>query len=447
MDARAAHSLVPARPSTARGRAAHLGLILASPRRLVSRSPLHVCLVTGEYPPAVGGIADYTALLAEHLRAEGTRVSILTSRARGSPHDPVGTDGRVGTNEPDIRTVGGWGLASIGRIASVVGEIQPDLVHLQYQTAAFRMSGAVCLLPYAMRATGRRTRFVTTFHDLRVPYLFPKAGVLRRAPARVLLGASDGCIFTDQADLLAAHPQRKAAWIPIGPGVVPPARSSRAAARDRFHIDAATFVIAYFGFMNASKGVETLLAAAERLIRRGLDFRLLFIGEDQGISDPTNAATTVRLRSLESRLNLEDRFIRTGWLPGAEISRALAAADVAALPYADGASLRRSTLLTCFAHGVPVVTTTPAPIAQAPSHCLIEPFDEPEQYRIDGKVAVLVPAGDDAALARELERLAEDTRRGKAFARSARQFAKRLSWPSIAQGTTAFYSAVLSASV
>jgi len=410
-------------------------------------SQIHVCLVTGEYPPAVGGIADYTALLAEHLREEEMRVSVVTGdyggddggrRARrGTSPRPTGT-----TEPPDVQTVNGWGFRSIREIVRRIGDIEPDVVHLQYQTAAFGMSAAVCLLPYAVRAASRRPRFITTFHDLRVPYLFPRAGSLRRAPARLLLGASDGSIFTDHSDLLAARPRRKAAWIPIGPGVVPRGRPNRAATRNRFQIDADEFVIAHFGFMNASKGVETLLAAAERLVRTGLRFRVLFVGEDQGISDPTNARTAARIRALESRLHLEDHIIRTGWLPATEISRALAASDVAALPYADGASLRRSTLLTCFGHGIPVVTTTPVPFAPVPREYAIEPFDEPEQYRIDESLAALVPVGDDAALADELHRLAHDPGRRKALARSARQFAQRLSWPSIARGTAGFYGAV-----
>ncbi len=389
-----------------------------------------MCFVTGEYPPAIGGIADYTALLAEHLRRTGIRVTILTS-ARG----PAGAGEAV--------TVRGWGPGSLGEIAGRVADIDPDIVHLQYQTAAFGMSPAVCLLPFATRAVPRRPRFVTTFHDLRVPYLFPRAGGLRRAPARVLLGAGDHSIFTSQADLLEARPRRGASWIPIGPGVIPRSRASRAASRDRFHIDGDAFTIAYFGLVNTSKGVETLFGAAERLRRTGIDFKLLLIGEDQGVSDPTNAATAARAHDLASQLGLEDGIIRTGWLPPSEISDALKAADVAALPYADGASLRRSTLITCFAHGVPVVTTTPAVQVEIPARFAVEPFDQVDQFRIDGRVAALVPPGDDAALGEEITSLFRDDGRRERLARAGRRFAKRLSWPDIATATARVYGRTL----
>lgn len=348
-------------------------------------------------------------------------------------------------SEPEIEVVPGWGFGSIGEIARRIGELQPDVVHLQYQTAAFGMSGAVCLLPYAVRTRRGRPRFITTFHDLRVPYLFPKAGVLRRLPARVLLGASDGCIFTNQGDLMSARPRGRAVWIPIGPGVVPAGRPNRAAARDRLHIDADAFVIAYFGFMNSSKGVETLLAAAQHLTRTRPDFRLLFLGADQGVSDPTNMATAADVRYLASQLGLESHIVETGWLPAPDLSRVLAAADVAALPYADGASLRRSSLVTCLAHGVPVVTTAPARRGHATSEHLIAPFDHPDDFRIDEDVAALIAPGDAAALADQLRHLADDAGRRKALARSGRQLARRLTWPSIGGATASFYRSIVGA--
>ena len=126
-------------------------------------------------------------LLAEHLRAAGTRVTVLTTE-RGAPEEEA------------VRTIAGWGFTALPRITAALRSIHPDIVHLQYQTAAFGMSPAVSLLPFVARAVRSEPRSVTTFHDLRGPYRFPGAGKLRRAPARVLLGASDGCIFTSPED-------------------------------------------------------------------------------------------------------------------------------------------------------------------------------------------------------------------------------------------------------
>jgi glycosyltransferase involved in cell wall biosynthesis len=52
--------------------------------------------------------------------------------------------------------------------------------------------------------------------------------------------------------------------------------------------------------------------------------------------------------------------VTTGWLAPPDLSAHLLAGDVALLPYADGASGRRGSLLACAEHGLPIVTTEPA---------------------------------------------------------------------------------------
>ncbi len=388
-----------------------------------------VCLITGEYPPAIGGIADYTASLARWLQAEGLAVAVCTTEA---PNRSEGNDGIA------VLRVPGWGIRSLGAIVAAVERVQPDVVHLQYQAAAYSMSPAIVSLPYAIRARSAAA-FVTTFHDLRPPYLFPKAGPLRRWFNHALIGASDAAIFTEPADLTRAHPRRPAFWIPIASSLTPAEPLDRDAARRRFGLALDDVVIASFGFVNSSKGLDTLLRASERLVRARVPLRLLFIGDETGSSDPRNEEAATATRALTESLGLEDHVIRTGLLSDGEVSLAMAAADLAALPYRDGASLRRSSLLTCLAHGLPVVTTEPGPRAAIHHGNLISPFDDPGAVRIGPDVVALVPRGDDAALARELYRLLDDPARRAHLAAAGKALADRLSWPSIARATRAVY--------
>ena len=59
---------------------------------------MRVMLVTGEYPPDEGGVADYTRCLAEALVAEGVEVVIATSGGVRTTaeveaiHGPIGLD-------------------------------------------------------------------------------------------------------------------------------------------------------------------------------------------------------------------------------------------------------------------------------------------------------------------------------------------------------------------
>lgn len=46
---------------------------------------MHVALLSGEYPPQVGGVGDYTDQLAQALATQGVRVSVIT----GAPAAPT----------------------------------------------------------------------------------------------------------------------------------------------------------------------------------------------------------------------------------------------------------------------------------------------------------------------------------------------------------------------
>ena len=52
-------------------------------------------------------------------------------------------------------------------------------MHIQYQSAAYGLHPAVNYLPWRLRALQHRPAIGATFHDLRFPYIFPKAGPLR----------------------------------------------------------------------------------------------------------------------------------------------------------------------------------------------------------------------------------------------------------------------------
>ena len=58
---------------------------------------MRVMLVTGEYPPDEGGVADYTRCLAEALVAEGVEVVVVTSggdRSTSGDHSTRGDRSR-----------------------------------------------------------------------------------------------------------------------------------------------------------------------------------------------------------------------------------------------------------------------------------------------------------------------------------------------------------------
>lgn len=287
-----------------------------------------VLLISGEYPPLPGGVGDYTANLRMALAAMGGRSVVLTS---------------TGASGEDVTIVRRWGWGVVGNVRRMIRHEQIDVVHIQYQAGAFAMHPALNLLPSLL---SRQVPVVTTFHDLRVPYLFPKAGRLRKSAIVRMARGSAAVIVTNPADQRAlANEGIDTIQIPIGPNLPPPARIEA--------VDDSA--VAFFGFPSRSKGIFDLLDAIATLP----DPRptLVLIGAQGEPSSTNDIVASVEIDALATLHGITVR--RTGYLSPLDASNALAASGVIALPFLDGASLRSGSLLAALQSGRPVVTTTP----------------------------------------------------------------------------------------
>ena len=400
-----------------------------------------VCLVSGELPPDPGGVGDYTARLAEALAAVVVPVGILTShRSRRFRRRLLApTSGTVAI--PVWAGVRGWGPDAWPTVVGTLRRLGArPILHIQYQAGAFGLGGGIHLLPLWVRARLPRVRVVTTFHDFRVPYLFPKAGPLRLGAVRLLAHTSHAAIFTDPADRAAAGVTGQV--IPIGSNVdcAPPPNFDRARARRWLGADEETLLVGYFGFLNRSKGVPTLVRAVASLAAAGRSVRLALIGAEVGASDPTDLAESRVVHALRAGLGLEGLVTITGYLPSTEISAALLACDLVALPYRDGASSRRGTLMAALAHGRPIVSTL-GRLSLSDGRWLDDPpspRDEPLPLH-DGVHLLLVPPDDPEALTLAIGRLADDPALRARLAANAGALAARIAWPEIARRTLAVY--------
>ncbi|MFL5734664.1 MAG: glycosyltransferase [Chloroflexia bacterium] len=396
-----------------------LGSGLREQRRVVDGAE-RVLLITGEYPPARGGVGDYTCCLGVALREMGAGVGVLAG-GRGS-----GVGGRV-PMASEIRSAKLKGPMRVERI-TVAGTLRAlrgsgaGVAHIEYQTGAFGMRPTVNLLPWVLGWRWRGAA-VVTFHDLRVPYLFPKAGFVREWANRALARGADGVVATNEADAerLRGWGARRVRVIPIGSNIAnnPPEGYDREGWRREHGVGTRTVLLAYFGFLSSTKGLDDLLRGLQILRARG-DFRLMMVGGGLGSSDPTNRATAAQVDALAAELGVRDALMWTGYLPPREISAALLAADMAVLPYADGASFRRGSLLAVLEHGLPVVSTMPG--------------DVTTREALGGRpAAMLVEPGDPVGLAEAVWKVAEDAGLRKRLAAGALELAREFSWERIAR--------------
>ncbi len=390
--------------------------------------------VSAEYPPDPGGVGDYTRLLSRALIERGHTVVVATSERAG-----VERTEEVFEDPPRISVAGDWSWRSIGPLLRTIAVTRPEVVHIQYQTGAYHMRLAINLLPFVLRRRSGRPRIVVTAHDLRLPYLLPKAGSLRRFVTHRLLQGADAVIVTNAADYrrLAGHGHADpnlfladqpipATIIPIGANVLPrpPEGYSREAWRRNAGICDGEIVVAFFGLASPSKGLRELVKA---LAATPAFIQLLVVGgEAQSGRDRTYAA---EVYADVGRLGLDDRVRFTGYCDPPAVSAHLLAADIGALPFLDGASYRRGSLLALLAHGLPVITTRP----EAP----LEPPLE------DGEQALLVAPGAIAELSAAIERLASGPPLRARLGANGRALLQHFTWPSIAAAHEAVYNGLL----
>jgi glycosyltransferase involved in cell wall biosynthesis len=374
---------------------------------------MRIGLVTGEYPPDQGGMGDFTCELGKALAALGHDAHAITAQSPiSNPQSPI----------PVHREITGWGWRCWRQILDLAHREQLDVLNVQFQTAAYGMHPAIHFIPRRKD----RPPVVVTFHDLKVPYLFPKAGPLRWRLVRTLALRADGIIVTNVEDEIKISnlqsPISRLARIPIGSNIAPrlPSAYDRDVWRARWGIGPQDLLLGYFGFLNERKGGEDLIEVLATLVARGLPAHLLFIGGRVGSSDPTNVAYAKHVDRLIAERGLSKRVHYTGFVPPEEVSASLEAVDVCVLPYREGASLRHGSLHACLAHGRPIVTTWPT-------------VETPE-FR-DGETVLLAPPGDVAALAGGVARLASDADLRARLEAGAATLAQTFTWDRIAART------------
>lgn len=416
---------------------------------------MRVLFLTGEFPPMQGGVGDCTHELAQALAKRGVEVGVLTAEDGGKSNVERQTSNveRQTSNVRVYRLVRKWDWSALRPIRRMLAVTRADIVHIQYQTAAFGMHPMINFAPRLFRPSllgqgGRGVRFVVTFHDLRVPYLFPKAGRLREGVTFQLARSCDAVIATNAEDYdrLVTLNLKRLTCIPIGSNIapIPPPDFDRDAVRAQLGVAPGETLLCYFGFLNESKGGETLIQALTEIPNA----KLLMLGGQLGASDPTNARYLARVKKLTDELGLTARVLWTDFLPQPQVSAHLFASDLCVLPYRDGASYRRGTLMAALAHGMAIVTTA-SPRGQTTSarrpmgsHPSAEGSGRLPELR-DGENVLLVPPDDPRAIAEAVKRLAASPALCARLRAGARATAEFFTWDKIADQHLELYERLL----
>jgi glycosyltransferase involved in cell wall biosynthesis len=328
----------------------------------LSATPARITVLCGSAAPFACGVHDYS----ERLNAEFTRRGMEVS----AMHEPIT-------------------LSSMPSMLRKLGQSRPDVLLMQYPNAAYGSS----LAPHLLANAARGMPFVLVLHE------FEPAHALRKLSIALLAGASAIIVTNDvdRAHLVKWYPwvARRVWTVPLASNI--PRRPWR---------PGPDFTVVHFGLLRPAKGLEEFLECARIVQARTPRIRFKAIGAlTEGAADYGKAF-------LE-----EARGLGMEVLLGAaaeEVASALSAASVAYLPFPDGATARRGSILAAASCGLPVVST-------------IGPFTTPELA-----AAVLGASSPGAAAELLLSLLDDETRLRDAHARSER-FGRTFTWESLAE--------------
>jgi glycosyltransferase involved in cell wall biosynthesis len=359
-------------------------------------------LLTGEYPPHGGGIADYTALLARALADAGRDVHVWTP-ARVEPS---------GDSSVTVHAMDGFSGAALRRLDAELGRFPaPRRLLVQYAPQAWGMRGMnvpFCRWVLSRRHAGDDVRVM--FHEPFFPFGWqrPQRNLLaavNRWMARLLLRASTRAYVSISAweALLRplAPPGLEFTVLPI-PSTIPfvddPPRV--AALRRELSEDGRRPIFVHFGTYGGMLA-PMLLEGFASLVASCPHACILLLGA-------RGPAFAERLRRADANFS-QAVVAAPGRLSAEEVSLHLQAASVAVQPYPDGADTRRTSLMACLANGVPTVTTrgrfTGILLSQAPVARYLPAV--PEQLAslamelMTNPAAASAAARNDAALRRE----------------------------------------------
>lgn len=363
-----------------------------------------VLFLTGNAPPAIDGVGDYTDRLLEELTRQRPdwRWWWLSRRPRWYSW-PLTWRGRVRL----IRPVRDWGVRSQGRAFRAVALVRPDIVHIQEEMYAFHETAAAASI-----ATRCHAPAVTTLHEFHTDH--PRIAFTKQLVTHARVVIANDPRTADRCLAATGRAVDHLWW--SGPTVLP-ARNPPPPIRPG--------LLLTFGFLSALKQVG-LVHEAIRILRSAhpeRDLRWRIIGPFEPRTNPDHAALERAFASDRDWIEL------TGVVADQDRLRALLAeAEVMLLPFADGASTRRTTLHTAWAFGIPVITTPPK---------------EPTDAIRDGENACLVSESTPEAWCSAIDRAQTDRALADRLRLGGLAAAERFSWHRLAAEHIAMYEALL----
>jgi glycosyltransferase involved in cell wall biosynthesis len=301
-------------------------------------------IISPDFPPARGGVADHTLRLAQEFSTR-LPVAVLTSagNASGGAVQPCAVHAEIKD----------WTDAE--NLERTIDARAPAAVVLwQYVPHMYGRGGVNPALAAVMRRLHERgRRQIVIAHEIAaplsaVPHHFWYV-LNHRRQWRAILESADAIGISSEAWLVewsqrAPNAAKKFFLLP-SPATIPVANVSATHAVDwrrEQNLPENSRVLAYFGTLGANKQFDWVLVAWEAAQTPTRPVALVIAGGEARVAVPEHLRALLR---------------SPGYLAADAVSCLLHAADVLALPFIDGVSERRTSFMAGLSHGCAVVTT------------------------------------------------------------------------------------------
>jgi len=300
-------------------------------------------IITCEYPPQVGGVSDYTGLLAGELRKAGDAVEIWAPAF-------------VSDKRPNVhRSLGNFSAKDLRQTDELLDQCaRSRILLMQWVPHGYGKRGIN--LGFTRWIASRAKRGDQIYLMVHEPYLEYGQGslkrhvvsLLQRLMIRKLLYASSRVFISIPAweNYLRpyAPPGMKLEWLSI-PATINAEPDPGAVSKIRARLGN-SLVVGHLGTYSAE--LRAILdPAVSKILREVSTASALLMG---------NRSDLFAADLKAARPDLADRIHGTGLLSDSDLANHIAACDLALQPYPDGLSSRRTSLMNLISRGIAVVS-------------------------------------------------------------------------------------------
>lgn len=270
------------------------------------RSLNKILLVTGSYPPDVCGVGDYSKKLYESLKVESNIIELFYKEK--------------------------WGIKYIFSYLKEIRSKKTDIIHFQYPTEGYGYS----ILPLLLMLFLPKKKLIITIHELSKRRLKAKLFTL------LLLFSNNTIIVTNEFEFnyikrIPLLKRKNIFIINIGSNI-PASKNCLKVFRER------KFDLAYFGHIRPAKGLESFISVSKTINKTK---KCVVIGQNLNKYQSYLEELQLKSDNLSYILNGSEK----------ETAENLSDCKIVYLPFPDGVSSRRGSLMAAALNGCIIVST------------------------------------------------------------------------------------------